>query len=82
MCYRVSVTHRKPAIASNNTHVYSTGASEATSTLSQARMIAYHRGQIKILNREALEKTSCECYQILENEFVRLLGLLPNKQRK
>ena len=43
-------------------------------------MIAYHRGQIKILNREALEKTSCECYQILEDEFVRLLGNKPNKR--
>jgi hypothetical protein len=37
-------------------------------------MITYQRGQIKILNREALEKTSCECYQVIQDEFARLLG--------
>ncbi|MEH2042051.1 hypothetical protein [Nostoc sp.] len=62
--------------------VNSAGVTETASTLSQAGMIAYHRGQIKILNREVLEKTSCECYQILEEESIRLLGLLPNKRRK
>ncbi len=62
--------------------VNSAGVSEAASTLSQAGIIIYHCGQIKILNREALEKTSCECYQILEEEFVRLLGNKPNKRLK
>ncbi|WP_375510204.1 Crp/Fnr family transcriptional regulator [uncultured Nostoc sp.] len=62
--------------------VHSAGVSEAVSTLRQAGMIAYHRGQIQIRNREALEKTSCECYQILKDEFVRLLGNKPNKRRK
>ncbi|MEH1903267.1 MAG: Crp/Fnr family transcriptional regulator [Nostoc sp.] len=47
--------------------VNSTGVTEAASTLSQAGIIAYHRGQIKILNREALKKISCECYQIIED---------------
>ncbi|MDZ8260371.1 Crp/Fnr family transcriptional regulator [Nostoc sp. ChiQUE01b] len=58
------------------------GVTEAANILSEAGMISYHRGQINILNREALEKTSCECYQIIENEFVRLLGNKPNKQEK
>ena len=58
------------------------GVTEAASTLSQAGMITYKRGQINILNREALEKTSCECYQIIENEFVRLLGNKPHKRQK
>ncbi|MEH2259476.1 hypothetical protein [Nostoc sp.] len=62
--------------------VDSAGVSETASTLSQAGIIAYHCGQIKILNREALEKTSCECYQILEDEFVRLLANKLNKRRK
>ncbi|BBD66182.1 cyclic nucleotide-binding protein [Nostoc commune NIES-4072] len=62
--------------------VNSAGVTEVASTLSQAGMIAYHRGQIKILNREALEKTSCECYQILEEEIIRLLDNKPNKRRK
>ncbi|MBE8991253.1 Crp/Fnr family transcriptional regulator [Nostoc sp. LEGE 12450] len=58
------------------------GVTEAANILSEAGMITYHRGQINILNREALEKTSCECYQIIEKEFVRLLGNKPNKQQK
>lgn len=58
------------------------GVTEAANILSEAGMIAYHRGQINILNREALEKTSCECYQIIEDEYVRLLGNKPNKRQK
>ncbi|MBD0388857.1 MAG: Crp/Fnr family transcriptional regulator [Nostoc sp. C3-bin3] len=50
------------------------GVTEAANILSQAGIITYYRGQINILNREALEKTSCECYQIIEDEYVRLLG--------
>ncbi|MEH1965762.1 Crp/Fnr family transcriptional regulator [Nostoc sp.] len=58
------------------------GVTEAANILSEAGIITYHRGQINILNREALEKTSCECYQIIEDEYDRLLGLLPNKRSK
>ncbi|MHC5758278.1 Crp/Fnr family transcriptional regulator [Nostoc sp.] len=62
--------------------VNSAAVTEAAKTLSQAGIIAYHRGQIKILNREALKKISCECYQIIEDEFGGILDLLPNKRRK
>ncbi|MCC5645992.1 Crp/Fnr family transcriptional regulator [Nostoc sp. CHAB 5824] len=58
------------------------GVTEAANILSEGGMLAYHRGQINILNREALEKTACECYQVIENEFVRLLGNKPNKRQK
>jgi CRP-like cAMP-binding protein len=58
------------------------GVTEAANILSEAGTIAYRRGQIHILNREALEKTSCECYHIIEDEFARLLGLLPNNRAK
>ncbi|MDZ7953627.1 Crp/Fnr family transcriptional regulator [Nostoc sp. DedQUE09] len=58
------------------------GVTEAANILSEAGIIIYYRGQIKILNREALEKTSCECYQIIEDEYVRLLGNKPNKRPK
>ncbi|NEU84288.1 Crp/Fnr family transcriptional regulator [Nostoc sp. UIC 10630] len=58
------------------------GVTEAANILSEAGMITYHRGQINILNRQALEKTSCECYQIIEKEFVRLLGNKPNRSQK
>ncbi|MEH2243819.1 Crp/Fnr family transcriptional regulator [Nostoc sp.] len=50
------------------------GVTVAASTLSRAGMINYHRGNINILNREDLEATSCECYQVIQNELARLLG--------
>ncbi len=36
--------------------------------------IKYVRGHIKILDRKGLERTVCECYQVVENEFERLFG--------
>ncbi|WP_373527295.1 Crp/Fnr family transcriptional regulator [Nostoc sp.] len=56
------------------------GVTVAASTLSRAGMISYQRGHIKILNREDLEATSCECYRVIQNEFTRLLGFLPSKR--
>lgn len=59
------------------------GVTVAASTLSRAGMISYQRGHISILNREDLEATSCECYQVIQNEFARLLGMKPsNRARK
>ncbi|WP_298908265.1 Crp/Fnr family transcriptional regulator [uncultured Nostoc sp.] len=56
------------------------GVTVAASTLSRAGMISYHRGHINILNREDLEATSCECYRVIQNEFARLLGMMPSKR--
>ena len=50
------------------------GVTVAAGTLSQAGMIRYTRGKITIIDRQSLESTSCECYQIVKDEFVRLLG--------
>jgi hypothetical protein len=36
-------------------------------------LIDYQRGFIRILDREGLEKLSCECYAIVRKEFDRLL---------
>ncbi|MEP7083920.1 MAG: Crp/Fnr family transcriptional regulator, partial [Betaproteobacteria bacterium] len=36
-------------------------------------MIDYKRGHITVLDREALEHESCECYQVVKNTFERLL---------
>jgi hypothetical protein len=37
-------------------------------------MISYVRGHIKILNRPLLENSVCECYQVVKDEYDRLLG--------
>ncbi|WP_318780366.1 hypothetical protein [Atlanticothrix silvestris] len=41
----------------------------------------YNRGNISILNREALEATSCEFYRVIQNEFAQLVGTLPKGDR-
>ncbi len=50
------------------------GVSVVAGTLQQAGIIRYTRGKITILNREALEDTSCECYGLVKAEFSRLIG--------
>lgn len=47
----------------------------AAGALQKAGIIEYHRGHVLIINRDALEQASCECYQVVHDEYVRL-GLL------
>ncbi len=50
------------------------GVTEAANALQQAGLIRYTRGKITILNRQELEAASCECYEIINGEFARLLS--------
>lgn len=50
------------------------GVTVAAGILQQAGIISYSRGKIKILQHEALEEAACECYRLVQNEFLRLLG--------
>jgi CRP-like cAMP-binding protein len=50
------------------------GVTVAAGILQQAGMIRYSRGRISILDQERLEETACECYRLVQNEFIRLLG--------
>jgi CRP-like cAMP-binding protein len=50
------------------------GVTVAAGRLQDAKAISYVRGHIKILDRPKLEETVCECYQVVKNEFDRLLG--------
>lgn len=42
--------------------------------LQKAGLISYHRGKITVLDRQGLEDASCECYQVVKQEYIRLLG--------
>ncbi len=46
---------------------------EAALRLQKAGLIRYARGHITVLDREGLEKRSCECYEVVRNEYQRLL---------
>lgn len=48
--------------------------SEAASELRNQGLIDYNRGRIKIIDRPGLEAVCCECYEVVQTEFTRLLG--------
>ena len=50
------------------------GVTVAAGRLQDAGAISYVRGHIKILDRQKLEDTVCECYLVVKDEFDRLLG--------
>jgi CRP-like cAMP-binding protein len=50
------------------------GVTVAAGRLQDSGAISYVRGHIKILNRQKLEETVCECYRVVRDEFDRLLG--------
>ncbi len=45
------------------------GVTLTAGTLQRAGMIRYARGKITILDREALENTACECYQVFHRNY-------------
>ena len=49
------------------------GVTEAASRLHKAGIIAYRRGRILVLDRDRLEKRTCECYAVVRTECERLL---------
>lgn len=50
------------------------GVTVAAGRLQDDGAISYIRGHIKILDRPKLETIACECYQVVKDEFDRLLG--------
>jgi CRP-like cAMP-binding protein len=53
----------------------------AAAELQNKKVIRYVRGTITILDRERLENVACECYQVVMNEYDRLLGKYIPKNR-
>ena len=51
------------------------GVTEAALKVQDAGLISYTRGRIKVLDRLGLEKRSCECYQVVKEEYDRLLPM-------
>ncbi len=53
---------------SNMLGVRREGVSRAAALLQKRKLIDYSRGRLQILNRAALEKVSCSCYEIITGE--------------
>lgn len=49
------------------------GVTVAAGILQDKKLISYVRGTIKIINRPGLEHEVCECYQVVKDEYDRLL---------
>ena len=49
------------------------GVTEAALKVQKAGFIKYARGHITILDRVGLEQRTCECYQVVKDEYTRLL---------
>ena len=49
----------------------------AEQILRDAGLIQYKRARMRILDREGLERASCECYRTVRDEFDRLLPIPP-----
>jgi CRP-like cAMP-binding protein len=54
-----------------------TTVTDVMGKLQKAGLIHYRRGHVRILDHEALQQRTCECYEISKLEFDRLLGDTP-----
>lgn len=50
------------------------GVTQAAQKLQEKGFIRYQRGHVYILDQQGLEASSCECFQVLREEYDRLLG--------
>ncbi len=60
-------------LISNMLGVRREGITEAARKLQSAGLIKYQRGHITLLDRPGLEDAVCECYQVVRQEYDRLL---------
>jgi CRP-like cAMP-binding protein len=54
--------------------VHRPAVTEALQELRRAGALAYERGEMRIVDRAALEEASCECYRIIRGEYDRMIG--------
>jgi CRP-like cAMP-binding protein len=72
--WQISMTAK---LIGNMLGVQSDQVSSATDVLRRAGVIRYAEGEITVLNRAAVEKRSCECYEVVKKESDRLLARPP-----
>jgi len=53
------------------------GVTEAALALQKVGLIRYSRGRISVLDRDGLERRTCECYAVVKREYDRLLPSTP-----
>jgi CRP-like cAMP-binding protein len=66
----LQMTHE---LAANLLGVRREGVSTAAHKLQEAGLIRYSRGRVVVLDRQQLEKKTCECYASAKKEYRRLL---------
>jgi CRP-like cAMP-binding protein len=49
------------------------GVTLAAQSLQSAGLITYYHGMMTVLDRRGLERTSCECYRAIQDDFRRLM---------
>ncbi len=65
---------------SNMLGVRREGVTQSATKLRDLGVIDYARGSIIVLDRPRLEALTCECYDVVKKETMRLLGYLPQRQ--
>jgi len=61
-------------LISNMLGVRREGVTLAAQKLAKKKLIKNMRGTITVINRQGLEKAACECYEVVNHEYNRLLG--------
>jgi CRP-like cAMP-binding protein len=51
------------------------GVAASAAALQKAGLVRYHRGEMTIIDRPALERAACECYHVIVEQFDRLRAL-------
>jgi CRP-like cAMP-binding protein len=51
------------------------GVTEAAGALQERGLIEYGRKKLRVVDAPGLQKASCECFQVIRDEYDRLLGL-------
>jgi CRP-like cAMP-binding protein len=73
-CVQANEIPMTQEFVANMLGVRRSGVTIAANALQQSGMIRYRRGKITLMDHQALKKTACECYPLVQGEYMRLLG--------